>query len=53
MSKLPSRLRRLDDALADIAIGGDPMLLSELDGFLTGLLLCPEPTLPVVWLPYV
>jgi len=38
----PSRLRRLDDALAVLPLE-DPMLLTELDGFLTGILVGPEP----------
>lgn len=41
MKQWPSRLRRLDDALADLPLD-EPMLLTELDGFLTGVLLCPE-----------
>jgi len=46
----PSRLRRLDDALEDAAIDGDPMLLSELDGYLTAIVLSPDPVEPVEWL---
>lgn len=49
MRQLPSRLRRLDDALADLPLD-EPMLLTELDGFLTGVLVCPEPILPAEWL---
>lgn len=49
MRQIPSRLRRLDDALADLPLD-DPMLLSELDGFLTGILVCPEQIMPVEWL---
>lgn len=49
MRQLPSRLRRLDDALADLPLD-EPMLLTELDGFLTGVLLCPEPIMPAEWL---
>jgi uncharacterized protein len=41
MKPRPSRLRRLDDALADLPLE-EPMLLTELDGFLTGLLVGPE-----------
>lgn len=51
MNKLPSRLRRLDDALADLPVEDEAMLLSELDGFLTGILLCPEAVMPSEWLP--
>jgi uncharacterized protein len=49
MRQLPSRLRRLDGALADLPLE-EPMLLTELDGFLTGILVSPEPILPVEWL---
>jgi uncharacterized protein len=55
VKRLPSRFRRLDGALADLPVE-EPMLLTELDGFLSGLLVCPE-TIPsdewmtVVWGP--
>jgi uncharacterized protein len=52
MRHLPSRLRRLDDALADLPLD-EPMLLTELDGFLTGILVCPELIMPGEWLPIV
>lgn len=54
MRQLPSRLRRLDDALADLPVDDDDaMLLSELDGFLTGIAVCPQPIAPDEWLPHV
>lgn len=53
MQKLPSRLRRLDAALADLPGDEEPMLLSELDGFLAGLSLCAAPVPVDTWLPYV
>jgi uncharacterized protein len=49
MRQLPSRLRRLDGALADLPLD-EPMLLSELDGFLTGVLLCPGAIPPAEWM---
>jgi uncharacterized protein len=52
MRQLPSRLRRLDDALADLPLD-EPMLLTELDGFLTGILVCPDLIMPGEWLPCV
>lgn len=52
MRQLPSRLRRLDDALADLPLD-EPMLLTELDGFLTGILVCPELIMPGEWLPII
>lgn len=51
MTKLPSRLRRLEDALFDLP--DDCMLLSDLDGYLTGLILCAEIVPPAEWLPVV
>lgn len=44
MKNLPSRFRRLDGALADLPLE-EPMLLTELDGFLTGLAVSPD-TIP-------
>jgi uncharacterized protein len=50
MIKLASRFRRLDDILADLPVE-EPMLLSELDGYLTGVAVCREPIPPAGWLP--
>ena len=52
MRRLPSRFRRLDDALADLPLE-EPMLLTELDGLLTGVLVCPAPIAAEEWLPIV
>ncbi|WP_375383590.1 UPF0149 family protein [uncultured Sphingomonas sp.] len=52
MKPLPSRFRRLDEALASLPLD-EPMLLTELDGFLTGILVCPELIMPAEWLPVV
>jgi uncharacterized protein len=49
MKRLPSRYRRLDGALADLPLE-EPMLLTELDGFLTGVIVGPEPVLPGEWM---
>lgn len=49
MKQLSSRHRRLDDALAALPLD-EPMLLTELDGFLTGVLVCPDLILPGEWL---
>jgi len=50
--QLPSRFRRLDGALADLPLE-EPMLLSELDGFLTGVLVGPEAIPPSEWMTVV
>jgi uncharacterized protein len=50
MAKLPSRFRRLDEILADLPVD-DPILLTELDGYLTGIIVAPEPSSMALWLP--
>ncbi|WP_404713932.1 UPF0149 family protein [Sphingomonas sp. MMS24-J13] len=45
------RLRRLDNALAHLPADCDAMLLGELDGYLAGLIVCPDPIEPDEWLP--
>lgn len=50
---LSKKLRQLDDFLLSEAVGDDAMLLSELDGFLAGLIVCPELIMPSEWLPIV
>jgi uncharacterized protein len=51
MSGLSRRLKQLDEEL--LALGEDTMLLEELDGFIAGLLTCPELIMPSDWLPVV
>jgi uncharacterized protein len=51
MSDLPRHLKLLDKLLLDFP--GEPMLLSELDGFLTGVIVCPELIMPGEWLPQI
>lgn len=50
MPKFPSRFRRLDEILADLPMD-DPPLLTELDGYLTGVALCPIAIESSEWLP--
>lgn len=50
-SGLSKKLRQLDDFLLSAAVSEDAMLLSELDGFLAGLTVCPELIMPSEWLP--
>ena len=49
MKNLPSRFRRLDGALADLPLE-EPMLLTELDGFLTALVVGPDTIPQSEWL---
>ena len=51
MQALSSRLKQLDDGLAPLPDSCDAMMLSELDGYLAGVLVCPEMILPSEWLP--
>src|SRR5579872_1210371 len=51
MSGLSRRLKQLDEEL--LALGDEAMLLEELDGFIAGLLACPELIIPSDWLPVV
>lgn len=50
MPKLPSRFRRLDDILGDLPVD-EPLLLTELDGYLTGIAVGPASITPAEWLP--
>jgi uncharacterized protein len=51
MSGLSRHIKQLDEEL--LALGEDSMLLEELDGFVAGLLACPELIMPGDWLPVV
>ena len=51
MSSLSPRLKALERRLD--ALGGEAMMLSELDGLLTGLIVCPDLIMPHEWLPLV
>lgn len=48
---LSPRLRKLDERLAALPAESDAMLLSELDGYIAGLLVCPALIMPSEWLP--
>ena len=50
---LSKSLQRLDDFLCGETVGDDAMLLSELDGFLAGLIVCPEMIMPSEWMPVI
>jgi uncharacterized protein len=54
MKSLPRHLQQLEAKLAGLAgVDDGPMLLSELDGFIAGILVCPEMIMPNEWLPIV
>jgi len=50
---LSRKLCRLDDFLISGAVGEEAMLLSTLDGFLAGLIVCPDMIMPSEWMPMV
>lgn len=50
MESLPLHLQRLDEMLLDLGDNTEAMLLSELDGFLAGLIVSPDPVPPSEWL---
>jgi uncharacterized protein len=52
MSDIPRRLKQLEKQLASLD-HDEAMLLSELDGFLAGILVCPDLIMPGEWLPMV
>ena len=51
MPGLSRHLKQLDEEL--LALGEETMLLEELDGFIAGLLVCPDLIKPGEWLPIV
>lgn len=57
MSDLPPRLKALDSLLRDLALSrdwdDDCMMTTEFDGFVAGILVCPELIMPSDWLPMV
>ncbi|MFA7262325.1 MAG: UPF0149 family protein [Caulobacter sp.] len=57
MSDLPPRLKVLDKMLRDLALSRDVdddcMMLTEFDGFIAGILVCPDLIMPSDWLPMV
>jgi uncharacterized protein len=55
MSDLPPRLKVLEKMLLDLALSrdwdDDCMILSEFDGYVAGILVCPDLIMPNEWLP--
>ena len=51
--KLSRLLLKLDAFLHSEAVDEDAMLLSELDGFLAGVIVCPDLIAPSEWLPLI
>jgi uncharacterized protein len=53
MQSIPRRLKLLEKKLASLPADSDAMLVSELDGFVAGILVCPDLIMPGEWLPLV
>lgn len=54
MKSLPRHLQQLDARLTKLAgVNASPMPLSELDGFIAGILVCPDMIMPSEWLPII
>ncbi|PXW66256.1 uncharacterized protein C7964_11157 [Loktanella sp. PT4BL] len=53
MAKNAKRLARLTELLNALQVESLPMTLSELDGYITGVLACPEMIPPMLWMPQV
>lgn len=53
MPQLPPYLKKLDKRLAALSDEHEVMLLSELDGFLAGIVVCPDVVMPSEWLPLI
>src|ERR1700719_2996485 len=51
MPGLSRRLKQLEQEL--LALGEETMLIEELDGFIAGLLVCPDLIKPGEWLPII
>jgi Uncharacterised protein family (UPF0149) len=51
LSGLSGRLKQLDEEL--LVLGEGTMLLEELEGFIAGLLVCPDLIKPGEWLPII
>jgi uncharacterized protein len=45
-----AEIDRLEELLSDLEVMPDEMCVSELDGYIAGLLLCPEMIMPSEWL---
>ena len=52
-SKRSKKLQQLDDFLLSEAVTDDCMMLSELDGFLAGIIVCPDLIMPSEWMPMI
>jgi uncharacterized protein len=50
MQDIPRRLTLLETKLDELADDGEPMMVSQLEGYLAGIIVCPELIMPSEWL---
>ncbi len=48
-----AEIAHLEDLLSNVEVMPNSMCVSELDGYVAGLMLCPEMIMPSEWLPEV
>lgn len=53
MQDIPRRLTLLEKKLDELAKDGEPMLVSQLEGYLAGIIVCPDLIMPSEWLPLI
>lgn len=53
MRRAKSKLDKLDAFLLNLPDHDEPMLIEELDGFLTGVIVCPDMIMPSRWMPHI
>jgi uncharacterized protein len=53
MQDIPRRLTLLENKLDELAEDCDPMAVSQIEGYLAGIIVCPELIMPSEWLPLI
>jgi len=53
MPTIPRRLTLLEKKLDELAEDCEPMLVSQIEGYLAGIIVCPDLIMPSEWLPLI
>lgn len=53
MQDIPRRLTLLEKKLYELAEDCDPMVVSQIEGYLAGIIICPDLIMPSEWLPLI
>lgn len=53
MQDIPRRLTLLEKQLDELAEDCDPMVVSQIEGYLAGIIVCPDLIMPSEWLPLI